>query len=211
MKTKIIITVIALAIMIAHRIWPNIEIDGTTIILIVIAVLPWLAPIIKSLELPGEFKIELQDIKSATTKVIGVAAAELPAVSVKATDTIGVTDAVRATVISKTEQAINKLRGIAEDDPNLALVGVGIEIEKRLLELAEKHQIVAKGKTAGQLLWSLRDAGILTSGEAAGLRDLIALRNQAAHGAVVSSEAAKWVLDVSPSILAVLDELSSEQ
>jgi hypothetical protein len=210
MKTKILITVIAVAIVIGHRIWPNIEIDSTTIILIVIAILPWLAPIVKSMELPGGFKIELQDIKTATTKVVGVSAAELSPLSVTATDKVGVTDTDSVTAISKIEQAINKLRSVAENDPNLALVGVGIEIEKRLLDLAEKHRIIARGKTAGQLLWSLRDVGILSSSVASGLQDLIALRNQAAHGAAVSSDAAAWVLNVSPSILSVLDELASD-
>ena len=42
---------------------------------------------------------------------------------------------------------------------------------------------------------------------AAGLGDLIAFGNQAAHGAEVLPNAAAWALDTSPLILEVLDGL----
>jgi hypothetical protein len=48
------ITVTSLAILVARSIWPTFfNIDTIGLGLIVLAVLPWLAPLIKSIDLPG--------------------------------------------------------------------------------------------------------------------------------------------------------------
>jgi hypothetical protein len=205
MRVKMLITLVALVIVVGHRIWPEITIDSVTIIFLVIAILPWLAPVIKSLELPGGFKIEIQDIKSATEKVISAKKA-CGSASISGGGKLTATGVASR---NKTDIAIAKLRNIAKDDHNLAVVGVGIEIEKKLLELAEQKGIDPSRKSLGQLVRDLQHAEALPNEVAAGLRNLITLRNQAVHGATVSSDAAKWLLDVYPSILEVLDELSS--
>ena len=58
---SICITAAALAAGAARLIWPTLTIDSVTVALIVIAVVPWLAPIFKSLEMPGGFKVEWQN------------------------------------------------------------------------------------------------------------------------------------------------------
>jgi hypothetical protein len=55
-----IITIVALLAVIAHIVRPTMMIDNVTIWLLVIAFIPWLAPIVKSIEWGGA-KIELQD------------------------------------------------------------------------------------------------------------------------------------------------------
>jgi len=60
------ITATALAAGVARLIWPTLTIDSVTVALIVIAVVPWLAPIFKSLELPGGFKVEWQSQGTTT-------------------------------------------------------------------------------------------------------------------------------------------------
>ncbi len=55
-----IITVGALSAAIAHMLWPKFVPDAITAGLLFIAVLPWLTPIIKSIEVPGVGKLELQ-------------------------------------------------------------------------------------------------------------------------------------------------------
>src|SRR5882672_10653419 len=69
MKIKILISLICIAGLAVHLTWPAFKIDLITLILVIVGVLPWTASIIKSLELPGGFKIELQDVKAATDKV----------------------------------------------------------------------------------------------------------------------------------------------
>jgi hypothetical protein len=75
-KIRWSITLLCIALLIGHQFWPGLKLDLPSTILIVVAILPWLAPVIKSVELPGGFKIELQEIKAATEKVL--AEAELP-------------------------------------------------------------------------------------------------------------------------------------
>ena len=46
-----------------HIAWPDLEIDTLTVGLLLIASLPWLRPNIKSIELPGSYKVEVQELK----------------------------------------------------------------------------------------------------------------------------------------------------
>jgi hypothetical protein len=57
-----IISLGALLLVLAHIVWPILAIDFIALGLIVIAILPWLAPLVKSLELPGGWKVEFAEI-----------------------------------------------------------------------------------------------------------------------------------------------------
>ena len=64
MILRIVITVIALLLIFVHRQYPSVAIkDQSEIGLIVLAVLPWLASVFKSVDIPGVGKFELQDLK----------------------------------------------------------------------------------------------------------------------------------------------------
>jgi hypothetical protein len=52
---------------------PKVKIDGVTLGLLVLASVPWLAPIIKAIEIPGVGKIELQEIKQQADEAKGAA------------------------------------------------------------------------------------------------------------------------------------------
>jgi hypothetical protein len=198
MKTRIVITITAIVIAIAHNLFPALKIDFVTLILIVVAVLPWLASVIKSLELPGGFKIELQDVKAATDKIS------------TATD---IAPGNLATKPSRRlpeyalpyEATINALRDVSRTDPKLALVGLRIELEKRLTQLAQAKGIDSKRKSTGALVRALQERQVMHPEVAVGLSELVALGNSAAHGAFVTSDAADWALDSAPSILTTLD------
>jgi hypothetical protein len=69
-----IITLVALIAAVAHLLRPDLSIDGVTLGLLVLAILPWLAPFVKSLELPGGWKIEFQELKKATEEARSAAA-----------------------------------------------------------------------------------------------------------------------------------------
>jgi len=57
---KIAITVVSIFGIVIHLLWPYIKIDAATFGLLLLALIPWLAPIIKSIEIPGIGKVELQ-------------------------------------------------------------------------------------------------------------------------------------------------------
>ncbi|WP_414660461.1 hypothetical protein [Horticoccus sp. 23ND18S-11] len=89
---KILITVVATAAIVFKAVYPAWDVDAVTLGLFVIAILPWLAPLIKSVELPGGLKVELQDIKEAVEKTKGTAEsarqrAEFAVIQAEATST----------------------------------------------------------------------------------------------------------------------------
>ena len=56
------VTVLALGAGGAHLIWPTLKIDAITLLLLVIALLPWLGGLLESLELPGGYKVKYRDL-----------------------------------------------------------------------------------------------------------------------------------------------------
>ena len=112
----------------------------------------------------------------------------------------------KADLTVKAEAAVESLRQIAGTDPNLALVGFRIEVEKRLRELAESQGINVSGGLRFIFL-ELRARELLPGSVVSALEDLISLGNQAAHGSAVDPRAAAWVLEKGPDVLAALDRL----
>jgi len=54
-----IFTIFTVVMALSHLIWPKAAIDSIFIALIVLAAIPWLAPLLRTFELPGGFKFEL--------------------------------------------------------------------------------------------------------------------------------------------------------
>ncbi|MGB5756312.1 MAG: hypothetical protein WBM50_05310, partial [Acidimicrobiales bacterium] len=53
----------AVALAVLHVAFPDIEIDAVTVALLAIATVPWLAPLLKTIELPGGWKFELRQFR----------------------------------------------------------------------------------------------------------------------------------------------------
>ena len=201
-KLKLTVTITAIVLATLHLLFPEFSVDAVTLILVAVAVLPWVMPLGKSLELPGGFKIELQDVKEATEKVVH------GSLKVSVSEAVAVKESTNGTVLTPNQQVVERLKEVAANDGNLALVGAGIELEKRLLRLAEMRGLNTERVSFGQLLREIEGEKVLPSEVITGLRDLVALRNRAAHGAPVSPEAADWVLDILPSMLETIDRFS---
>ena len=78
-------------------------------------------------------------------------------------------------------------------DPNLALAGWRIDVERELRRIGEEYHIPEpQSRSAGSLLTSLSRAGAIQQEAVPGLRELIVLANQGVHGASVD----KSVIDV---------------
>ena len=67
------ITFLALAIAFIHVIWPDLKIDGVTLGLLILAAIPWLAPLFKKIKLPGGWEIEYQEVKKMAEDAQGAA------------------------------------------------------------------------------------------------------------------------------------------
>ncbi|KAF0144346.1 MAG: hypothetical protein FD156_1897 [Nitrospirae bacterium] len=179
------ITVGALLIATAHLIWPSLSIDGVVAILIIIALVPWLSPLFKSLELPGGLKFEFQELEK-----VGQEARAAGLIKEGTT---------------QSEQDEYSFLSVAEFNPNLALTGLRIEIEKSLRKLAAENNINPSRKGLRALMNELSKGQLLTSRERSTLEDMITALNEAAHGERFDPRVANWVIEIGPKILASLD------
>ena len=187
--TKIAISVVFVGLAAAHLIWPKASIDAIIVALALAATIPWLAPLLSSLELPGgikmQFQQKLEKAEQSAEKVGLLAAAQ--------------TQTDEPTYIS-----------VAQEDPNLALAGLRIEIEKRLRQIAALVDPEMKPRGVGLLLRELHQREVLTLPQQSVLRKLVATLNDAVHGADVDQRAVGWVMDVGPRLVAALDEKLEE-
>jgi len=177
------ITFIALAAAIAHLLWPTLKIDIVTLTLLAIAVLPWLSSLFKSIELPGGLKVEYQDLEK-----IGERARET-----------GLLDEA-----PEEPANIYAFQTVASTDPNLALAGLRIELERSLVRLAESREMTLRRSGLAGLLAQLNQRELIGGRERELLLDLAGLLNAAVHGAEVDAAAAEWALDTGPRILDAL-------
>lgn len=178
------VTLGALSIALVHVVFPGLAIDAVALVLVIVAVVPWLAPLFKSLQLPGGWKVEFQDLQKVAAKADDAGLLSPP-------------------VSPEPEYAF---QSVADRDPNLALAGLRIELEKRLVRLAEAHDIGTHMQGMARLLRELARRGILSEDEESVLSDLVHLLNAAVHGASVDPRATEWAMDVGPQLIQSFEE-----
>jgi len=198
---KISITLAAITLGIIHLVFPHINIDAVFLALILVGLLPWIAPIIKALEIPGLVKITFQEAKAATDKLSGNVIINVP------TGEMTLTGQPPSLEIRPTEEDSSQyLRRIIETDPNLGLVAIRIEIEKRVRRIADFMGESSRKENLQKLVNILGDQNILNTDATQGIIELIILGNRAAHGASVEPGAAALILDTGLSLLRQLDQ-----
>ena len=193
---QISVTVVALCGAVAHLYWPDAKIDAVTLTLIILAALPWVAILFEEIELPGGWKFKVADLKKSEQRAVQV----------------GLLDEDALPRVPDHEYSFQM---VADDDPNLALAGLRIEIERKLNQLVESAGL-RSGSTSprvnvGRALKVLGDAGILTHDQSSVLSDIIGLLNSAVHGAKVDQQSAHWALEVGSRLLTSLDRKRPSQ
>jgi hypothetical protein len=178
---KVVISLVAIAALAARIIWPDLKIDAITFGLMVLAILPWLAELIESAKFPGGWEVKFRDLQKAADKVTAGHESAQP-----------------------TPQETDAFNTIAKTDPNLALVMLRIEIEKRLRAYGSANGFDAR-MPLSQLTREVSTRQIISSTTEHGLRELIAAGNNAAHGATVPEMVRAWCIIEGPKILAALD------
>ena len=66
---SIAVTLVALAFVVAHLIWPDLEIDAIALAFVGIAIVPWLGPLLESIEFPGGFKATFREVEERIQEV----------------------------------------------------------------------------------------------------------------------------------------------
>lgn len=62
-RIQIVVSAVATAAVVIHHVWPGFRADAFTGTFLVVAVLPWLAPILKTIKLPGGLEVELRELR----------------------------------------------------------------------------------------------------------------------------------------------------
>ncbi|MDX2035056.1 MAG: hypothetical protein SFX72_00270 [Isosphaeraceae bacterium] len=161
--------------------------------LLVLAIIPWLGPLFRSVELPGGFKVEFRELEQAAKRI----------------EASGLAASATATSIGRAVSYA--FESVADADPNLALAGLRIEIESKLKKVAEKNGVETQAGGIRNVMRGLRNAQILTDAECSAINELLPLLNQAAHGATVDPTASAWALDFGPRVLKGLEERIGDQ
>lgn len=186
------ISAIGILFIVGHLIWPDINIDGITVLLIIIVIIPWLAPVFKSFELPGGLKVEFHDLEKATKKL----------------EESGL---IKKGSTSKKNQYHSKYSflNVVDIDSNLALSGLRMEIESRLKDLAELNFKIVDKHGINQITRQLAEHGVLSNQESSAILDILPILNKAAHGQEVDKQTHKWVIEIGPQILDSLEARKS--
>lgn len=177
---RILITCVSLIIAEVYLLFPEVRIDSLFLILLLIALAPWLTPFFKSIELPGGLKFEIDKFDDAADRA----------------EAAGL---LKKTVGSDT--SLYFFQTILTEDPNLALAGLRIEIEKQLHLLAEYNQVRVSKAGIGILLSELSKQEVLNYEEQAALKDIVGILNSAVHGASVQQDTANKVVEVGVKLL----------
>lgn len=182
-RIQFIISCLALVLLIIHLAWPALKVDAITVTLLILAGVPWLAPLVSSAKFPGGWEITFRDVADAGSKI------ERP-----------------ESTQEDAPDASSRLDLAPDQDANLALVRLRIELERRLRDLAGHHGVL-KLRSLHNLVGELTAKGILSTSAGTGLTELIHAGNRAAHGAAIEPAVADWARDFAPGILAELDSL----
>ncbi len=210
--TRIAISAVAGVLLIVHLLVPQVKVDAAAIGLLVIASIPWLHNVFRSIDVSATgIKVEYRDAKEAIEKALGAAAG--PIASGRAP--------IETQPAAGPAPASSKgpvLRGVGPktswdevlrtvDDPNMSLVALRIEIERRVRAVAQRLGLESQKVSLQLVLASLVRTEVIDRETYDGLRALLTLGNSAAHGAKVDSSVVQLVADQAPALLESLDSL----
>ena len=103
---SIVVSLVALAFVVAHLIWPDLEIDAIALAFVGIAIVPWLGPLLESIEFPGGFKATFREVEARIQEVQQTTQDVKETAQAALTETQAVKETAQA-ALSRTEE-INK-------------------------------------------------------------------------------------------------------
>jgi hypothetical protein len=121
---KALVTAAALVVAAVHIWVPSTTVDAITLALFVVAVIPWLQPIFKTIKLPGGFELTLQELKQEVKNATGAA----------------------QSAERKADLAVSGLTAQATGQPDRGVESVP---EQRMAELSQAYEDIRSKQTAG--------------------------------------------------------------
>lgn len=173
--TQVIVMIAAAALLVAHAAkWESVRVDAVTLALLGFLLVVPLAELIRKVKI-GDFEPEIG--RDEVARVQAKAALELT-----------------PTGDGDVPISADRIRGLLQEDPRLALAKVRIELEeglKRLYDSTGKSEPQSRRLSLGRLVDHLVRTEVLPPHVAGALRDVIALANRAVHGEPVEPRAAE--------------------
>lgn len=187
---KIIITITAVGLATVHIIFPKINIDNITVILIGMALIPWVEPLFKSVGLPGGISFRFQELEILENEA-------------KKAGLITPDDYNNESVTLSPDYEFLE---IADKNPELALPSLRIEIEKKLRSIATSNKIITANLSATGILKQFEQKNILNQNESSVLKKMLSFLDKAANETVNKKRLSDWVLENGPSIIKNLEK-----
>lgn len=193
---------IVLAILYIVSEWLNDRIDTIFIALILIAILPWIAKYIKSLEAFG-IKTELVSLDKKET-----IEEELQTINNNENmNSLQKSNNDSAKVYENTNSIYEAVDTVEK------LVLLRHEIEKSLIKICKKNCIEFKSKGIKHLTEILRNKKVLENNVANVILDLLPILNEAVHSHIddIKVSDADWIVETGISLIRYLDVIGEEQ
>lgn len=188
---KILTSLIFVAIFLIRLFKPDINIDNTSIVLLLLALAPWFIQYIKTLEINGVGKVELVN----TTKKKEIE---------QKVDNAGINELL-PNEKSNIRYTFYNLR---YNDPKLALAGLRIEIENSLRKIAVQNDIDDNYKGIGKMTETLSQHQLIDNDERSLISDITGILNKAVHSQIqeYNDDSIDWVFDMGLKILNFLEQ-----
>lgn len=197
-----VVSAVAVALLLAHLFAPaRVKVDVVALVLLAAAILPWLGDVFESIEFPGGGGVKFRETVKAAGEIVAASAPPLAEVGATPPSASARAPAPR----HEPPRPADAWRAIlpSSADPNLQLVALRIEIEKRLAALVERSG--AKARTLNDMLKAAQERSLVEPHVIDALRTLIAAGNMAAHGRPIDRDLGDWVRETGPDILRALD------
>jgi hypothetical protein len=184
-RWQIAISSVSAVLLVGHLVWPSIKFDASAVFLIALCFLPWLGAIFKSVELPGGAKVEYrEELLFATRKL----------------EEVGLLQGSPA----QTEDPV--YRGLIDKDPNLALAGLRIDIERRLRTLADSLRPSEPHESLRQVVNLIGSRGLFTQIQTEAMHGILNSLNIAVHGGKIPKDDAEEIMEKGIRLLGSLDK-----
>jgi hypothetical protein len=189
-RWQITISLISAALLACHLLWPQIKLDTPAVFLIVLCFLPWLGVVFKSVELPGGAKVEYRDVLLRASRKL---------------EEVGLLQAYR-------RQAEDPLYlGLVDKDPNLALAGLRIDIERRLRTLGRSLGSNDPRENLRQVVNMIGSRGLFTQVQTDAMNGILKSLNIAVHGGKIPRDDAEEIMEKGIRLLDSIDKRISSQ
>jgi hypothetical protein len=173
-KTAWVISITCISLIVLRIIWKDLNFDTIGLLLLLIGFSPWFVPIIKSVELPGGYKVELRKIENALEKIDSIKHVSEPLISFS--------------TLTNISQQDELLDFNTIDDPNRALIFFRFEVERILIDIIKATENKPVNLGTEKILDKVAELDLIPSAVLLGISELVELSNLAIHGYTVPSK-----------------------